>query len=429
MVTLKDFFAFIRKRMNDVLELVNTNASKAREQGMDGDGTTQQAPVVDSKAAAEAKTEQVYKKKKKKKKDDEESKKSNRTSKKCGAPGSGAGADDEEMEEEQSSAWKRKVNQTPCIYLPNDSLAAQNQYLDQAICYKCGPPCAPERPYILEILPNSVNIQWFNPPFDGIAPTKYKIYMKNITRNFHEWEEVHYPGDIMKTKFLVRNLPIGVACQFKVAAFNNGGWGKPSDPTSFVTPGEEQAEITQEMRWYRVRQGGVLAVLDQMSQYKNNREEQLIGLKILLGIGSCHCGFKSTKFGLLVAQKCFDVSQIFDFDPEIMSLVFHTLTWCLHGKSERKVRQLCMANHLDQLVGHHVDKFRHHSGVVNAIQGLRQGTMHKYLPKVTEYKYKVLFPKNLDDEASTDEEEDGEEKDEESGESEKKPLGLTSVSI
>ena len=44
-------------------------------------------------------------------------------------------------------------------------------------------------------------------------------------------------GDILKTRFLIRNLPMGIACQFKVSGYNNAGWGEFSDHTSYVVPG------------------------------------------------------------------------------------------------------------------------------------------------------------------------------------------------
>eukprot|EP00981_Chlorochromonas_danica_P003524 scaffold659_cov192-Ochromonas_danica.AAC.37 len=433
-VTLFDVFVFVYKHMNQVLDEVNIARKNAEEEA---------ARLAEEAAKKDDKTN-TYKRTKK----DKDSKKDNKKDEKKGKgkdKGKYVGNDKKTTDQPKSETKSnigsssiesttmfdlRVINQTPCIYIPNGELS----FLWNPICYRCGPPTAPERPYVLQTYPTSVLLEWFNPPFDGVPPVKYKIHMQNVTRNFHHWEEVYYAGEITKTKFLVRNLPIGVSCQFKVSAYNNGGWSAHSDPTSFVTPGEEQGEITRDLRWHRVRQGGVLSILDQMTKYRINRDEQLIGLRILHGIGCCNSGYKSTAFALEIAQKCFEVAQSFPSDADIMTLVFNTLTWCLHGKSERKVRQYCNTNHLDELVARQADKFRHHTGLINSIQGLRSGNMHKYLPEIPEFKYKVLFPaeekkveESDDDDDENEGEDDGSEISLENGSI--KSMGLASVSI
>lgn len=143
---------------------------------------------------------------------------------------------------------KKLVVQTPCLYFPDPHKA--EEYMS-AICWcRCGCPAAPERPYIIDTKSTSVLLEWFNPPFDGVPPLYYRLFMRNVTRNFSHWEEVYYPGrKIFTTKFLVRNLPIGVACQFKVEAFNHGGWSLCSEFSAYVTPGEDSLPISKAMRW------------------------------------------------------------------------------------------------------------------------------------------------------------------------------------
>ncbi|RYG95669.1 hypothetical protein EON65_55630, partial [archaeon] len=57
---------------------------------------------------------------------------------------------------------------------------------------------------------------------------------------------------------------------------------------------------------YRVRQGGVLAILDHIQLYLGNKEEVITGLKLLYGLGSNAYGFKSSKFALSITEKCFE---------------------------------------------------------------------------------------------------------------------------
>jgi hypothetical protein len=63
--------------------------------------------------------------------------------------------------------------------------------------------------------------------------------MRNKTRNFFYFQEINTPGcqNITKNTFLVKNLPTGIPCQFKIKSFNNGGWSEDSEETIFVTPG------------------------------------------------------------------------------------------------------------------------------------------------------------------------------------------------
>eukprot|EP01031_Cornospumella_fuschlensis_P028318 gene28318-34193_t len=300
---------------------------------------------------------------------------------------------------------KKVVVQTPCLYFPNMQKA--EEYMS-AICWcRCGCPAAPERPYIIDTKSTSVLLEWFNPPFDGVPPLYYRLYMRNITRNFSHWEEVYYPGrKIFSTKFLVRNLPIGVACQFKVEAFNHGGWSLSSEFSTYVTPGEDSLPITKAMRWYRVRQGGVLAILDHIKLHQDSKEEVLTGLKLLYGLGSNSYGFKSSKFALMITEKCFELLHIFPRVPEVVNYSFLVLTCAMFGKNERKVRQYCTTHNIDDIVAKQMETHRYHSGVVNSIQGLRGvANMHKYLPPMTDFKYKVNFPANINQaEPESDEE-------------------------
>lgn len=110
------------------------------------------------------------------------------------------------------------------------------------------------------------------PLFDGAPPLKYKVYMKNISRTFNKWFEVHYPGDITKPTFLVRNLPAGIACQFKVKAYNNGGWGELSDESNLATPGEDLSPVPDSQRWLRIREGAFKYTLCLCNVQHMNRE-------------------------------------------------------------------------------------------------------------------------------------------------------------
>lgn len=231
---------------------------------------------------------------------------------------------------------------------------------------------------IVKVGNNTVLLEWYNPPFSGVQPTKYKIYMKNKSRNFNNWNEVYYSGDIMKTLFLVRDLPMGVSCQFKVQAWNSGGWGELSEETIFVTPGEETEHVSFETRWKRLQQGGLLAVLDHLELSTADCEEMRKGLHMIVNYGQNSVGFKNARISMRVAQLAIKCIRTFVLDADVLSLSFITLGWCIRGKAERKARQLCIELGIVELVEESIKTFRNDGKVMNGIAWLR-GTMMKYL--------------------------------------------------
>ena len=163
--------------------------------------------------------------------------------------------------------------------------------VNNPICYRCGPPTAPERPFIVRVGRNEVTLQWYNPLFDGIAAMKYKIYMRNVSRCFCDWHPIAYRFDITKMKYTVKNLPSGVSCAFRITGYNNGGWGLPSEETPMITPGEEFDPLPQATRWRKLMLGGPLAVLDRLALYPDHRHEHSAGLHKLLAFAMKTNGF------------------------------------------------------------------------------------------------------------------------------------------
>ena len=229
--------------------------------------------------------------------------------------------------------------------------------------------------------------------------------MKNVTRNFNTWADVYYPGDIVKTRFLVRNLPMGIACQFRVAAYNNGGWGEYSEPTTHVLPGEQHQVLPDELRWKRLRQGGALAVLDRLESHYYYHSEFEVGLRLLLGIGQNMRGFKNTATTVRVASVSLKALTTYHMDPDIASYAFTLLGLCLRGKKfNYKVRQLCMAADLAAIVLKYLKYFRRHPQVMGSIAWLRGG-IKNYLPEDPEQDLQTLIP-NLGDAIDINEDEE-----------------------
>jgi hypothetical protein len=287
------------------------------------------------------------------------------------------------------------IHQTPCIYLPSNTLIS---YLYYPVCYRCSPPPAPERPYVFPTLSNAILLEWFNPPFDGVPPCQYKIYMKNTSRHYQHWAEISNPGNgnITRTTHLVRNLPIGIACRFKIRCFNHGGWSQESIESVSVVPGQHQTQpaVSQDPSWSRVRQGGILAILDHMSIVQHHRDELLTGLRMLHGIGCLHRGYKNISFTLSITQRCLDMMTLFKQDVEVISMLFQVLRWCLSGKYEHKVCSLLNATSaFQETIRYELDTHRHDAGMIKSIQGLK-GVLGNTIPSISSFKYKLLFPEH-----------------------------------
>ena len=145
------------------------------------------------------------------------------------------GLDYLEAEEDSEELLQHKLglHQAAAFYVPKKNLRAQRN----PICLRCGPPAAPDKPYVIRKGTNEVSLEWYNPDFDGVPPHKYDIEVRSKTRVYKTWRKVKTPASVTKTSYTVRELPSGVACQFRIRAFNNGGWSKYSQPTAMVTWG------------------------------------------------------------------------------------------------------------------------------------------------------------------------------------------------
>ena len=277
----------------------------------------------------------------------------------------------------------------------------------------------PVPPQIIYAGDREVMLEWYNPPvFDGIPAHKYKIASKSVSRNFSHWTDISYSGGdcITKTRFLVRNLTMGLPCQFKVAAFNNGGWSEYSLSTIFVTPGERRDVIPHDIRWRRIKQGGAFAAIDQLGECSCDRDEFLLGLQFLLRLAQAEQGFRRTKVTFQVASLALKSFDTFPLDPDICPYAFKLLAWCMTPvKFERRVKQLCMQSHIVEIVSKYLAYFRGNSQVIASISFLRRGDIGRYLPDYPAMELKPLIPPDDEEEEEGEEEDSDDEDDDDEG--------------
>ena len=268
-----------------------------------------------------------------------------------------------------------KPNQSFVLLTPK----GDKKYLKYPVCFKIGPPCSPEKPYIVRIDATAVLLEWYMPDFSGVAPLKYQIKMRNVSRRFKEWTTVYTPGDIKLNKFLVRDLPTGIPCQFQVQAFNNGGWGQKSRETSLVTPGEDLMPIDDKTRWTRLGMGGALAIMDRLNEFPLYRHEYVIGLKKLNSYGSKSLGFKKG-VQLNMCKLALHAIKTFIDDREIFCSSLLLIGWSLRGNAQRKVIAFCTQNNVFEMIVEMMTKYRNDPRIIGAISWVRSAAQITRLP-------------------------------------------------
>lgn len=428
-VTVFDLFFFLYHKVKKDVLLMNMQEAQGMDQGLQpgtapvvattgkngtrpttageqmSKGERQQSKDKDKKAAGakSAKTKESYRKGDK-----------NSNNNKDAAAAAAEGKNDEEeaiavTAAAASVARKAKYTQSPLIFVP----PGRTDLLSNPVCFRCSPPPPPDKPFVIQIGSHEVTLEWYDPPFGGVLPSQYKLYMRNVTRNFNKWSEVYTPGPIKKSRYQVRNLPMGVACQFRVRAFNNGGWGALSEPTMYCTPGEDQNVLESAIKWRRLHAGGAIAMLDRLNLYPFDREEHINGLRRLVGFGQNSKGYKNSAVSMSVAELCMRCLNQFKEDPLIANLCFICLAWSMSGKkAERKVRNFIInSSNLKEVLMKYFDGFRSNSDVINSISFLRSQVPAGYLPDIPEYEYKTLNPQpkkpdELDEEEKEEEEEE-----------------------
>lgn len=303
---------------------------------------------------------------------------------------------------EEEAALKvalEKVVLSPAFYVPKNNLKASRN----PVCLRCGPPAAPEKPFVMRHGTNEIALEWYNQEFDGVPPHKYEIEVKNKTRVYKVWRRVITPADITKTAYTVRELPSGVPCQFRVRAYNNGGWSKFSLPTRMVTPGEHLTPLPTISRWMRITQGGPFAAVDIMNAHPLDRMEHVRGMKLLYAFAVENNGFLKGTLQLKAAHAACHCLINFHHDIELARLAFLTLLYCTKEDTPgfKKVRIYLRKVDIFDIATEYQEFFRLDGPIVNYIQWIRANPGYDAIPPPPI----VEIPEDLGDEQEEDDEE------------------------
>ncbi len=271
-----------------------------------------------------------------------------------------------------------QARQDPVIFVPMDG---QSLSCDQyPVCCRCGPPAPPDTPYIVKCKPNNALLEWMMPPFDGVPPTHYKIYMRNNCRLYYDWSVVpgaefvpYNPNKHMTVRYNVNHLPSGVRVEFCLAAYNNGGWSKLSRSSVSVTPGEELEPQSIRAEWKKIVKGGPLAILDRLARYPEYRNEHLQGMHFLVTFAQKEgIGFSRMNIREKVVNLVLHCLQTFPLDNEICSLCFTLVGYSLHGQMHKQLKNKLIKEGFIDEVEKCMIKYRNDGSVMNSVNWLRK---------------------------------------------------------
>jgi hypothetical protein len=265
--------------------------------------------------------------------------------------------------------------QDPVLFVPSNNLEAA----EFPVCCVCGPPAAPEAPFVVRLGMNSVLLEWDLVAFDGVGPTKYRIYMRNNTKLFFDWTVAPGCGNIdhilgkSSIRFSVNHLPLGVPTEFCVAAANIGGWSKLSPASVMATPGEDLIPYTAQKTWRLVVQGGPLAILDRLAKYPEHRHDHLTGFHFLLVFAQREgAGFSRLNIKEKASAMCMKALRTFPLDDEICTGAFMIIGYCLQGYMFKKLTNGLIRNGLLDELQAHMHHFRNNDRVMGAVVWLNR---------------------------------------------------------
>lgn len=106
-------------------------------------------------------------------------------------------------------------------------------------------PGAPGSPEISDVTRTSLNLSWTPPSSDGGSPIAGYI-IERSDRYTSRWTPLT-KEPISGCTFVVRDIPEGAVCQYRVTAVNEAGPGKPSDATDAKgVAGKTQCKVLKE---------------------------------------------------------------------------------------------------------------------------------------------------------------------------------------
>lgn len=219
--------------------------------------------------------------------------------------------------------------------------------------------------------PNDVHLSWTEPAFSGAPSNAFKIFFRNGSRNFSEWTQVPNLGDVLIHSHHIRGLTKGIAYEFRVRAFNNGGWGTDSEPSDFACPGSSLILITTATKRSRLAMGGPLTILDYLGSHPIHREDHLWGLSKLVSFAQMSSGYARGDLQKKMALAAIHGLHTFADDPDVAGAAISLMGWSLTGPASEIVSKILVQNNITDSAVKWMSKHCTNSNVVGATAWLR----------------------------------------------------------
>ncbi|KAG5186720.1 hypothetical protein JKP88DRAFT_254383 [Tribonema minus] len=136
----------------------------------------------------------------------------------------------------------------------------------------------------------SALVQWQNQNFSGLVSERYAVEMRGDQRNNTTWTDVTpRAAPLTVPHYRIPRLPPGSTLQFRIRAWNRGGWSTastPSPPVCVPQAGPTALRATAEGVKGVAKGAGVVGVCERMARHAFVLDVQLHGLRQIVAAGT-----------------------------------------------------------------------------------------------------------------------------------------------
>mmetsp|Transcript_37602 Transcript_37602/g.101955 ORF Transcript_37602/g.101955 Transcript_37602/m.101955 type:complete len:863 (-) Transcript_37602:894-3482(-) len=238
----------------------------------------------------------------------------------------------EYLNQELSTTYKHyKRTMTPMLAAPKKS-SKDRFTLDTktTVCPIPGVPPRPAHPTAAKIRFTSIVLEWRNPAFSGAAPLRYEVQMRGGAKYNRQWKLVGEWSVITKPEFNTPHLTTGLEVQFRVRAFNYGGWSEFSEVSEFFTP-TAATTLTVQETMKSAADLGLRNVIQAMRKYSTNGEAISLGCWAICRFAAENGGFARCSVGKEIVEVCLDAMKTFPLNAGVQAYCCLGLGWACYG--------------------------------------------------------------------------------------------------
>lgn len=184
----------------------------------------------------------------------------------------------------------------------------------------------------------SLKIIWKTPAFTGSTPIKYDLQMRGIAKYNKTWKTVASTwsnGTIRKNRFHVPHLTSGLEHQFRVRAWNWGGWGEFSEESDLFIPVAATTLSVQATIREAANEklgGGTRTLLSMMRKYSTSVEAIQLGCWMLSTQATTRpLGFARASVGREICYVLLTALKLYPNNAKLQAHALLVLGWACYG--------------------------------------------------------------------------------------------------